>query len=173
MLSLEPGSLPRLYQKSLSFSDQPIEVGKNIMNANRTASLVRKATISDLSRIAEIFNCPPYFYPIFRSDEYYFDELCVPSLMQKYVAGLDSLCVYDGAAKGFIKIEGTYIAGLFMAPVLQNASVGSQLPDYAIADYLRAPEKNEKANTLSRETWVYRNQGEKNRKTEPPGALYS
>ena len=62
MLSLEPGSLPRLYQKSLNFSDQPIEVGKNIMNANRTASLVRKATISDLSRIAgtEIFNCRPY-----------------------------------------------------------------------------------------------------------------
>ena len=38
------------------------------MNANRTASFVRKATISDLSRIAEteIFNYRLYFYPIFK-----------------------------------------------------------------------------------------------------------
>ena len=53
---------------------------------------IRKAEINDLSRIAEIqvFNYRLYFYPIFKSDEYYFDELCVPSLMQKYEAGLDS-----------------------------------------------------------------------------------
>ena len=68
--------------------------------------MVRKATINDLSRIAEIqvFNYRLYFYPIFRSDEYYFDELRVPSLMQEYENGLDSLYVYDdGVVKGFIK----------------------------------------------------------------------
>ena len=122
------------------------------MESVSTTSLVRKATINDLSRIAEIqvFNYRLYFYPIFQSDEYYFDELSVPSLMKQYEAGLDSLYVYDdGAVKGFLKIEGTYIARLFVEPVLQNGSIGSRLLEYAIkehnADYLWALEKNEKA----------------------------
>ena len=48
--------------------------------------MIRKATIEDLSRIAEIqiFNYRLYFYPIFKADKYYFEELQVPSLMQKY-----------------------------------------------------------------------------------------
>ena len=113
---------------------------------------IRKACRNDLSRIAEIqvFNYRLYFYPIFRSDEYYFDELRVPSLMQEYENSLDSLYVYDdGVVKGFIKIEGTYIAKLFVEPVLQNASIGSGLLEYAIkehkADHLWALEKNAKA----------------------------
>lgn len=113
---------------------------------------IRKAEINDLSRIAEIqvFNYRLYFYPIFKSDEYYFDELRVPSLMQEYEADLDSLYVYDdGVVKGFVKIEGTYIAKLFVEPVLQNASIGSQLLEYAVgehgADHLWALEKNAKA----------------------------
>ncbi len=113
---------------------------------------IRKACRNDLSRIAEIqvFNYRLYFYPIFKSDEYYFDELRVPSLMQEYEAGLDSLYVYDdGVVKGFIKIEGTYIARLFVEPVLQNASIGSRLLEYAVkehgADHLWVLEKNVKA----------------------------
>ena len=115
-------------------------------------SFVRKANINDLARIAEIqvFNYRLYFYPIFKSDEYYFSELGVPSLMQKYESGLDSLYVYDdGVVKGFIKVEGTYIARLFVEPVLQNASIGSRLLEYAVrehnADHLWALEKNAKA----------------------------
>ena len=122
------------------------------MESVSTTSLVRKATINDLSRIAEIqvFNYRLYFYPIFQSDEYYFDELSVPSLMKDYEAGLDSLYVYDdGVVKGFIKVEGTYIARLFVEPVLQNGSIGSRLLEYAVkehnADHLWALEKNEKA----------------------------
>ena len=70
--------------------------------------------------------------------------------MLKYEADVDSVYVYDdGVVKGFIKIEGTYIARLFVEPVLQNASIGSQLLEYAIkehhADHLWALEKNEKA----------------------------
>ena len=114
--------------------------------------IIRKADRNDLSRIAEIqvFNYRLNFYPIFKSDEYYFNELRVPALMQKYESGLDSLYVYDdGAVKGFIKIEGTYIARLFVEPVLQNASIGSRLLEYAIrehnADYLWVLEKNAKA----------------------------
>ena len=113
---------------------------------------VRKANRKDLLRIAEIqvFNYRLYFYPIFLSDEYYFDELSVPSLMQKYESELDSLYVYDdGVVKGFIKIEGTYIARLFVESVLQNASIGSRLLEYAMkehnADHLWALEKNGRA----------------------------
>ncbi len=115
-------------------------------------SFVRKASMNDLSRIAEIqiFNYRLFFYPIFKSDDYYFNELRVPALMQEYESSLDSLYVYDdGVVKGFIKIEGTYIARLFVEPVLQNASIGSQLLEYAIkehnADHLWTLEKNEKA----------------------------
>ena len=113
---------------------------------------IRKANRNDLSRIAEIqvFNYRLYFYPIFQADEYYFDELSVPSLMKEYETGLDTLYVYDdGVVKGFIKIEGTYIARLFVEPVLQNASIGSQLLEYAVrehgADHLWALEKNVRA----------------------------
>ena len=113
---------------------------------------IRNADANDLPRIAEIqvFNYRLFFYPIFRSDEYYFSELSVPSLMQKYGPELDSLYVYDdGVVKGFIKIEGTYIARLFVEPVLQNASIGSRLLGFAIkehgADHLWALEKNPKA----------------------------
>ena len=114
--------------------------------------MIRKAESNDLARIAEIlvFNYRLYFYPIFQSDEYYFSELQVPSLMKDYETELDSLYVYDdGVVKGFIKIEGTYIARLFVEPVLQNASIGSRLLEYAVnehhADHLWALEKNVKA----------------------------
>ena len=114
--------------------------------------MIRKANDKDLARIAEIliFNYRLYFYPIFQCDEYYFDELQVPTLMKEYESQLDSLYVYDdGVIKGFIKIEGTYIARLFVEPVLQNASIGSKLLEYAVkehhADHLWALEKNVKA----------------------------
>jgi len=116
------------------------------------SDFVRKANREDLSRIAEIlvFNYRLFFYPIFKSDEYYFEELSVPSLMEEFESALDSLYVYDdGVVKGFIKIEGTYIARLFVEPVLQNGSIGSRLLEYAIrehhADHLWALEKNTKA----------------------------
>ena len=114
--------------------------------------MIRKAADKDLSRIAEIqiFNYRLYFYPIFKFDKYYFDELQVPALMKKYESELDSLYVYDdGVVKGFVKIEGTYIARLFVEPVFQNSSIGSRLLEYAVkefhADHLWALEKNEKA----------------------------
>ena len=113
---------------------------------------IRKAECKDLARIAEIlvFNYRLFFYPIFQADEYYFDELSVPTLMKKYETELDSLYVYDdGVVKGFIKIEGAYIARLFVEPVLQNAAIGSRLLEFAVqehrADHLWALEKNVKA----------------------------
>ena len=113
---------------------------------------IRKATADDLARIAEIliFNYRMYFYPIFRSDEYYFSELQVPKLMKDYEHEVDTLYVYDdGTVKGFIKLEGTYIARLFVEPVLHDAGIGSALLDWAVkeqgADHLWALEKNDAA----------------------------
>ena len=110
---------------------------------------IRKATADDLARIAEIqiFNYRMYFYPIFRSDEYYFSELQVPKLMKDYEHEIDTLYVYDdGAVKGFIKLEDTYIARLFVEPVLHDAGIGSALLDWAVkehgADHLWALEQN-------------------------------
>ena len=110
---------------------------------------IRKATADDLARIAEIqiFNYRMYFYPIFRSDEYYFSEIQVPKLMKDYEHEIDTLYVYDdGAVKGFIKLEGTYIARLFVEPVLHGVGIGSALLDWAVreqnADHLWALEKN-------------------------------
>ena len=70
--------------------------------------------------------------------------------MRKYEEELESLYVYDdGVVKGFIKIEGTYIARLFVEPVLQNAYIGSRLLGYAVnehhVDHLWVLEKNIKA----------------------------
>ena len=44
---------------------------------------IRPAVSADLTRIAEIevFNYRMNFYPIFRSDAFYFDEMTVPNLM--------------------------------------------------------------------------------------------
>ena len=128
------------------------EIGSIYVNNLWGESMIRKAEQKDLARIAEIqiFNYRLYFYPIFRSDEYYFDELQVPSLMKHYEEELDSLYVYDdGVVKGFIKLEGTYIARLYVEPVLQNGAIGSNLLKYAVkehrADHLWALEKNVKA----------------------------
>ncbi len=138
--------------------------------------MIRKARNEDLPRIAEIqiFNYRLYFYPIFQNDAYYFAELQVPSLMHKYESELDSLYVYDdGVIKGFIKIEDTYIARLFVEPVLQNASIGSQLLEYAVnehhADHLWVLEKNIRAiRFYERNGFVF--SGEK--KPEPGTAEY-
>ena len=104
---------------------------------------IRKATIGDLARIAEIviFNYRLNFYPIFKNDDYYFGELQVPTLMKQYRNIVDNMWVYDdGAVKGVIQIESQEIKKLFVEPVLQGNGIGSELLIYAI--------ENHNANTL-------------------------
>ena len=113
---------------------------------------IRQATCDDLARIAEIeiFNYRLNFYPIFRNDDYYFQELQVPKLMQQHAAFLASIYVYDdGVVKGFIRLDGLQVVKLFVEPVLQGQGIGAKLLDYAImlfhADTLWALEKNTRA----------------------------
>ena len=113
---------------------------------------IRKAKIGDLARIAEIviFNYRLSFYPIFKNDDYYFNELQVPTIMKQYESSIDNMWVYDdGAVKGIIQIENQEIKKLFVEPVLQGKCIGSMLLKYAIdyhnANSLWALEKNTRA----------------------------
>lgn len=113
---------------------------------------IRRAAPADAVRIAEIeiFNYRLNFYPIFRSDEYYFKELSVPQRAQELEALTDSIYVYDdGAVKGFAMINGSELVKLFTEPVLQGQSIGARLLAFAVnelgADHLYALEKNTRA----------------------------
>ena len=113
---------------------------------------IRKATIEDLVRIAEIviFNYRLNFYPIFKNDDYYFGELQVPNLIKQYESMVDNIWVYDdGAIKGIIQVENQEIKKLFVEPVLQGNGIGFELLKFAIenhnANTLWALEKNTRA----------------------------
>ena len=113
---------------------------------------IRQAKYDDIERIAEIlvFNYRLNFYPIFRDDGFYFEELTVTKQKANYEHKLDSIWVYDdGVVKGFIQIENAEVKKLFVEPALQGNSIGAKLLEYAIAEsnvnFLWALEKNTKA----------------------------
>ena len=118
----------------------------------RKMNYIRQARSEDLERIAEIlvFNYRLNFYPIFRDDSFYFEELKVSKQIANYVNDLDSIWVYDdGVVKGFIQIEKEEVKKLFVEPILQGKSIGAELLEYAISEKnvncLWALEKNTKA----------------------------
>ena len=115
-------------------------------------SYIRKATINDLPRIAEIvvFNYRINFYPIFKNDDFYFNELQVIHIIDSYKELINNMWVYDdGVVKGFIHIDNQEIKKLFVEPALQGQSIGSKLLNFAISEYnvnyLWALEKNMRA----------------------------
>ncbi len=115
---------------------------------------IRQATEKDINRIAEIlvFNYRLNFYPIFKNDEYYFEEMQVKNVAEEINNPdfLNKTFVYnDGVVKGFIKISGNEIEKLFVEPVLQGQGIGKKLLDFAVyncgTDCLWALEKNSRA----------------------------
>jgi len=113
---------------------------------------IRQAQEKDLGRIAEteVFNYRMNFYPIFKNDTFYFEELQVVKLIEKYSKALNEMFVYDDSTvKGFVWISDKQIKKLFVEPVLHNQRIGSALLKYAVekkgADYLWVLEKNERA----------------------------
>ncbi|MBR3840577.1 MAG: GNAT family N-acetyltransferase [Erysipelotrichales bacterium] len=113
---------------------------------------IRQATIDDLTRITEIliFNYRMNFYPIFKNDDYYFNELQVPKLIEQYKDIVNTIWVYDdGVVKGFIQVENREIKKLFVEPILQGNSIGGVLLKYAVKEHnannLWALEKNTRA----------------------------
>lgn len=113
--------------------------------------MIRKAEIKDISRIAEIlvFDKRINFRPIFKNDDYSFNELQVLKVAEEYSRPekLDNIFVYDdGIVKGLIHIEGTEIAELYVDHFFQDQGIGAKLIEYAKqeynADHLWAIEKN-------------------------------
>ncbi len=104
----------------------------------RNMEHIRPARDGDLERIVEIeiFNYRLNFYPIFRSDAYYFGEKTVSNLMRFYRGEPDTIphtFVWDdGVVKGFVRVNGEVIEKLFVEPVLQNNGIGDALFRYAV-----------------------------------------
>ncbi|MGH2269752.1 hypothetical protein ACRPMK_06660 [Streptococcus uberis] len=77
--------------------------------------MIRKASNSDLSRIAEIlvYNNRLYYYPIFKDLQYSFQRLTVKSVMTDFINNpilLENTFIFeDLIIKGFILQENTSI----------------------------------------------------------------
>lgn len=113
---------------------------------------IRQAQKQDIDRIAEIevLNYRLNFYPIFRNDAYYFDELRVQPLAKAYLPQLEQLWVYDdGVVKAFAMVQGNELMKLFTEPVLQGQGIGARLLSFALDELgvsqLWALEKNPRA----------------------------
>lgn len=113
---------------------------------------IRPATEADLGRITEIeiFNYRLNFYPIFRSDDFYFGDLTVLSRINSFRRLLAELWVYDdGVVKGFMRVHGQELCKLFIEPVLQSQGIGAALLTHAVdaldVQHLWALEKNTRA----------------------------
>lgn len=113
---------------------------------------IRNAARKDLARIAEmeVFNYRLNFYPIFRSDRFYFQEIQVPKVAARYENALESLWVFDdGVVKGFIQVVEGEVKKLFVEPAFQGQTVGAKLLEFAVARldarWLWALEKNSRA----------------------------
>ena len=113
---------------------------------------IRRATEADLCRIAEIeiSNYRLFFYPIFRSDAFYFQDLQVIPRMKSLRPLLSDFWVYDdGTVKGFMRVHDKELCKLFVEPVLQSHGIGAALLNHAVsalgADRLWALEKNTRA----------------------------
>ncbi len=114
--------------------------------------MIRKATLQDISRIAEIlvFVKRIKFRPIFKDDDFSFGELQVLPVAEKYSKPeiLDYIWVYEdkGIVKGLIHIEGKEVVELYVDYFFQGQGVGAKLLEFAKEEYdvkfLWAIEKN-------------------------------
>lgn len=116
---------------------------------------IRKATIEDLSRIAEIyiFNNRVNYLPIFKDEQFSFGELQVISLVDNYFKKdeiIKNIYVFDnGLIRGFIQMNEKEICKIYVDTFFQSKGIGKELIEYAInklhADNLWALEKNTRA----------------------------
>lgn len=116
---------------------------------------IRKATIQDASRIAEIlvFTKRMNYRPIFCNDKISFGEMQVFPLAQEFITNsnkLENVWVYDDEfVKGMIRIESNQIKELYVDSFFQKLGIGAKLIQFAIQEYdiksLWVLEKNCKA----------------------------
>lgn len=102
---------------------------------------IRKATIKDVSRVAEIlvFTKRMNYRPIFQNDKVSFGEIQVVPLAQEYMANpekLEGIWVYDDEfVKGIIHIEGDWIKEFYVDCFFQNEGIGAKLIDFVIQKF--------------------------------------
>ncbi len=99
---------------------------------------IRKATIEDVSRIAEIlvFTKRMNYRPIFQNDKVSFGEIQVLPLAQEYLKTpelLEPIWVFDDEfVKGVLHVENGQIQELYIDSFFQNQGIGACLIDFAI-----------------------------------------
>ena len=117
--------------------------------------MIRKASNSDLSRIAEIlvYNNRLYYYPIFKDLQYSFQRLTVKSVMTDFINNpilLENTFIFeDLIIKGFISINNNEISKLYVDPFFQSEGIGSILLEFSVNQFkcnkLWVLEKNSRA----------------------------
>ena len=118
-------------------------------------SIIRKATITDASRIAEIliFTKRMNYRSIFCNDKVSFGEMQVYPLAKEFIEfpeNLENIWVYDDEfVKGMIRLKDDWIQELYVDIFFQNQGLGAALIHFAITQmnckYLWVLEKNKRA----------------------------
>ena len=99
--------------------------------------MIRKATLEDISRIAEIlvFVKRMNYRVIFRNDAVSFGELQVIPVAEKYSKPgiLENIWVYEseGIVKGLIRIVDKEIVELYVEHFFQGQGIGAELIEFA------------------------------------------
>ena len=132
--------------------------------------MIRRATVEDASRIAEIlvFTKRMNYRKIFQNDKVSFGEIQVYPLAKEYIENpesLENIWVYeDEFVKGMIHIEDNGIAELYVYSFFENQGIGGRLITFAIeeknCDHLWVLEKNADARRFY-ETYGFTVTGEK------------
>lgn len=134
---------------------------------------IRKATIQDISRIAEIliFTKRMNYRFIFQNDKVSFGELQVLPLAQEYLSNpekLKNIWVYDDEfVKAMIHVEDNRILELYVDCFFQSEGIGGKLVDFAVeeldAEYLFVLEKKSQGHPVLREPRLYIDRRERTR----------
>lgn len=125
------------------------------MEKTENSLLIRKATIEDISRIAEIlvFVKRMNYRSIFRNDAVSFGEIQVIPVAEEYSKPemLDNIwvCESEGFVKGIIRIVNKEVVELYVEHFFQGQGIGAELLEFAKREhdvrYLWVLEKNTSA----------------------------
>lgn len=116
--------------------------------------MIRRATVADASRIAEIlvFTKRMNYRKIFQNDKVSFGEIQVYPIAKEYMENpgkLEGVWVYDDEfVKGVLHIAGDRIEELYVDHFFENRGIGGELMAFAIeqnCSFLWVLEKNEDA----------------------------
>lgn len=120
----------------------------------RCGKMIRRATVDDASRIAEIlvFTKRMNYRRIFQNDKVSFGEIQVYPIARGYMDDpkkLEGVWVYDDAfVKGVLHIAGDRIEELYVDHFFENRGIGGKMLAFALEKncrYLWVLEKNEDA----------------------------